>query len=143
MRRRFSLCDILEREVWVPHQRRTIQPSSLSKMACPASSLGLQGLPYEMMANIVMSLSIEEIFDLSLCCRHFQYLITEDSFCKSIVHVSRPQLTRNIQRADFLCRQKHSSPLRCSKQSVTVAMRERCDDWPKDEEPSPKLAPMS
>lgn len=50
---------------------------------------GLQTLPYEMMANVAMSLSIEEVFDLSLCSRHFQYIITEDSFCKAIVLVSR------------------------------------------------------
>ncbi|KAK8139782.1 F-box protein [Apiospora sp. TS-2023a] len=54
------------------------------------SSSGLQKLPYEMMANIAMSLSIEEVFDLSLCSRHFQYIITEDSFCKAIVLAKAP-----------------------------------------------------
>jgi hypothetical protein len=53
------------------------------------SSSGLKNLPYEMMANIAMRLSIEEVFDLSLCSRHFQYIITEDSFSKVIVLVSR------------------------------------------------------
>ncbi|KAK7928453.1 F-box protein [Apiospora marii] len=54
------------------------------------SSPGLTKLPYEMMANIAMSLSIEEVFDLSLCSRHFHYIITEDSFCKAIVLAKAP-----------------------------------------------------
>ncbi|KAK7937591.1 uncharacterized protein PG986_014459 [Apiospora aurea] len=58
-------------------------------MVWPPSS-GLKKLPYEMMANIAMSLTIEEVFDLSLCCRHFQYLITENSFCKVVVCEKAP-----------------------------------------------------
>ncbi|CAJ2502817.1 Uu.00g102110.m01.CDS01 [Anthostomella pinea] len=46
---------------------------------------GLQKLPYEIMAYIVRDLEIGEIFDLSRCCRHFQYLVREESFCKAIV----------------------------------------------------------
>ncbi|KAK8048962.1 hypothetical protein PG994_010692 [Apiospora phragmitis] len=57
---------------------------SETSMVWPLSS-ALKKLPYEMMANIAMSLTLEEIFDLSLCCRHFRYLIIEDSFCKAIV----------------------------------------------------------
>ncbi|KAK7969633.1 F-box protein [Apiospora saccharicola] len=54
------------------------------------SSSGLTKLPYEIMANIAMRLGIEEVFDLSLCCRHFQYLITEDNFAKPIVRTKAP-----------------------------------------------------
>ncbi|KAI6082423.1 hypothetical protein F4821DRAFT_214923 [Hypoxylon rubiginosum] len=46
---------------------------------------GLQRLPYEIMAHIVKYLDIDEIFDLSLSCNHFQYLVREESFCKAIV----------------------------------------------------------
>ncbi|KAI0836078.1 hypothetical protein F5Y06DRAFT_305416 [Hypoxylon sp. FL0890] len=45
----------------------------------------LQHLPYEMMARIVVYLDVAEIFDLSLCCRQFQYLVREQSFCKAII----------------------------------------------------------
>ncbi|KAK8056874.1 hypothetical protein PG993_002101 [Apiospora rasikravindrae] len=58
-------------------------------MVSPPSS-GLKKLPYELMANIAMGLAIEEVFDLSLCCRHFQYLITENSFCKVIICEKAP-----------------------------------------------------
>ncbi|KAI5858188.1 hypothetical protein GGS23DRAFT_335854 [Durotheca rogersii] len=51
----------------------------------PRSTSGLQRLPYEIMAYIASYLDIDEIFDLSLCCYHFQYLMREESFCKAIV----------------------------------------------------------
>ena len=112
-------------------------------VAWPSSS-GLQKLPYEMMANVATSLSLEDVFDLSLCCRHFQYLITEDSFAKRIIRVSYSQLVAATSRqlTYFLSRPRHNSHLRRSKQKLTVAMPERCGDWSKDEEPSQKPAPM-
>lgn len=49
---------------------------------------GLQRLPYEIMAYIVKHLDIDEVFDLSLSSRHFQYLVREERFCKAIITVS-------------------------------------------------------
>ncbi|KAK8009778.1 CHY zinc finger domain-containing protein [Apiospora arundinis] len=46
-----------------------------------------------------MSLSIEEIFDFSLCCRHFQFLVTDDSFCKTIVRAKIP-FSLEVQQAE-------------------------------------------
>ncbi|KAK8872919.1 f-box domain containing protein [Apiospora arundinis] len=76
----------------------TLSSKNDAMVVWPSSS-GLQKLPYEMMANIAMSLSIEEIFDLSLCCRHFQYLVTEDSFCKHIVR-AKAQFSLEAQQAE-------------------------------------------
>ncbi|KAI1662636.1 hypothetical protein F4813DRAFT_378216 [Daldinia decipiens] len=45
----------------------------------------LQRLPYEIMSYIVNYLDIDEIFDLSLTCRYFQYLVREERFCKAII----------------------------------------------------------
>ncbi|KAI0179107.1 hypothetical protein GGR52DRAFT_534844 [Hypoxylon sp. FL1284] len=53
-------------------------------VALPRTS-GLQRLPYEIMAYIVGYLDIDEIFDLSLSCQHFQYLVREERFCKTII----------------------------------------------------------
>ncbi|KAK8092329.1 uncharacterized protein PG998_014964 [Apiospora kogelbergensis] len=52
------------------------------------------------MANVATSLSIEEIFDLSLSCRHFQYLITEDSFAKHIIR-AKAQFSLEAQQAEI------------------------------------------
>ncbi|KAK8073357.1 hypothetical protein PG994_004256 [Apiospora phragmitis] len=65
-------------------------PSRSDTMVVWPSSSGLTKLPYEMMANIAMRLGIEEVFDLSLCSRHFQYLVTEDNFCKPIIRTKAP-----------------------------------------------------
>ncbi|KAK8095558.1 hypothetical protein PG999_013580 [Apiospora kogelbergensis] len=53
-----------------------------------------------MMANVATSLSLEDVFDLSLCCRHFQYLITEDSFAKRIIH-AKAQFSLEAQQAEI------------------------------------------
>ena len=122
-------------------KRLAIPGGSKNGVSTPTS--GLQKLPYEIMANVATSLSIEEIFDLSLSCRHFQYLITEDSFAKHIIRVSYSQLAaKTFRAAYFSSRQKHNSHLRRSKQKLTASMPGRCDDWSKDEEPSQKLVPM-
>ncbi|KAI0005635.1 hypothetical protein F4779DRAFT_47366 [Xylariaceae sp. FL0662B] len=46
---------------------------------------GLQRLPYEIMAYIVQDLTIDDIFNLSLCSHHFQYVVREESLCKAII----------------------------------------------------------
>ncbi|KAI1140418.1 hypothetical protein F5Y05DRAFT_317061 [Hypoxylon sp. FL0543] len=59
---------------------------------------GLQRLPYEIIASIVKHLDIEEIFDLSLCSRHFQYLVREERFCKAII-IAKASYTLEAQEA--------------------------------------------
>lgn len=49
---------------------------------------GLQKLPYELIAYIVEDLDVEDVFNWSLCSRHFQYIIREDRFCKPVILVS-------------------------------------------------------
>ncbi|KAI1751292.1 hypothetical protein F4782DRAFT_505318 [Xylaria castorea] len=51
---------------------------------------GLQRLPYELVAYIVEDLDIEDIFNWSLCNKHFQYLIRENRFCKRVVTTKVP-----------------------------------------------------
>ncbi|KAH9900123.1 hypothetical protein F4778DRAFT_157458 [Xylariomycetidae sp. FL2044] len=58
---------------------------------------GLQRMPYEIMAYITSHLDIEEIFDLSLCSHHFQYLVREENFCKSTVMAKAPHALEAIQ----------------------------------------------
>ncbi|KAK8120420.1 hypothetical protein PG999_004540 [Apiospora kogelbergensis] len=52
--------------------RGTPPDDGSTKATLPPPGL-IQRLPYELIANIAMSLSIEEIFDFSLCCRHFYF----------------------------------------------------------------------
>ncbi|KAI0095444.1 hypothetical protein F4814DRAFT_182122 [Daldinia grandis] len=59
-------------------------PKSLLTTTPPRVS-NLQRLPYEIMAYIMNYLDIDEIFDLSLSCRHFQYLVREERFCRAII----------------------------------------------------------
>ncbi|KAI1113019.1 hypothetical protein F5Y14DRAFT_419340 [Nemania sp. NC0429] len=51
---------------------------------------GLLRLPYELVAYIVRSLGIDDVFSFSLCCKHFQYIIREDRFCKPVVMTKVP-----------------------------------------------------
>ncbi|KAK5628798.1 hypothetical protein RRF57_004513 [Xylaria bambusicola] len=51
---------------------------------------GLQRLPYELVAYIVQELDIEDVFNWSLCCKHFQYIIRDDHFCKPVVTTKVP-----------------------------------------------------
>ncbi|KAI1502810.1 hypothetical protein F5X99DRAFT_377538 [Biscogniauxia marginata] len=46
---------------------------------------GIQRLPYEIMAYIIMELDIVEIFDFSRCAPHFRYLVQEENICKAVV----------------------------------------------------------
>ncbi|KAI1389798.1 uncharacterized protein F4822DRAFT_214184 [Hypoxylon trugodes] len=55
------------------------------QLITPPRTPGLQRLPYEIMAYIVKYLTIDQIFNLSLCSRHFQYLVREESFCRAIM----------------------------------------------------------
>ncbi|KAI0896773.1 hypothetical protein F4806DRAFT_441135 [Annulohypoxylon nitens] len=48
---------------------------------------GLQRLPYEIIAYIVKYLDIDDVFMLSLCSRHFQYLVREERFCKTLINM--------------------------------------------------------
>ncbi|KAI0114504.1 hypothetical protein GGR51DRAFT_546607 [Nemania sp. FL0031] len=50
----------------------------------------LQRLPYELVAYIVESLDIEDVFNWSLCSKHFEYIIREDRFCKPVVAAKVP-----------------------------------------------------
>ncbi|KAI8946588.1 hypothetical protein F4801DRAFT_55162 [Xylaria longipes] len=51
---------------------------------------GLFRLPYELVAYVVENLDIEDIFNWSLCNKHFRYLISEDRFCKRVVMTKVP-----------------------------------------------------
>ncbi|KAI0455874.1 hypothetical protein F5B21DRAFT_523114 [Xylaria acuta] len=51
---------------------------------------GLQRLPYELVAYIVEYLEVEDVFNWSLCSKHFQYIIREDRFCKRVVMTKVP-----------------------------------------------------
>ncbi|KAI1315046.1 hypothetical protein F5Y16DRAFT_406985 [Xylariaceae sp. FL0255] len=45
----------------------------------------IQGLPYELVAYVVQDLDIEDVFNLSLTNKHFQYIIRQDNFCKPVI----------------------------------------------------------
>ncbi|KAI0509440.1 hypothetical protein F5B22DRAFT_658181 [Xylaria bambusicola] len=51
---------------------------------------GLQRLPYELVAYVVQELDIEDVYHWSLCCKHFQYIIRDDHFCKPVVATKVP-----------------------------------------------------
>ncbi|KAK8002293.1 peptide transporter [Apiospora arundinis] len=53
-----------------------------------------------MVVNVATSLSIEESFDLSLCCHHFRYLITEDRFCKKVIR-AKAKFSLEAREAGF------------------------------------------
>ncbi|KAI1211780.1 uncharacterized protein F4807DRAFT_419022 [Annulohypoxylon truncatum] len=61
--------------------------ASKSIVVTPQRTSGLQRLPYEIMAYIVKYLDLEDIFILSLCSRHFQYLVREERFCKTLINM--------------------------------------------------------
>ncbi|KAI1418682.1 hypothetical protein F5Y13DRAFT_4710 [Hypoxylon sp. FL1857] len=69
-----------------PNDFNTLSRSvSRSQLTTFRKTSGLQRLPYEIMAYIVNYLDVDEIFDLSLCSRDFQYLVREERFCKAVI----------------------------------------------------------
>jgi len=48
---------------------------------------GLISLPYEVLANVVENISFDDAFNLGRTCKHFKYLLTEESISKTIVQV--------------------------------------------------------
>src|SRR6187402_1322318 len=50
--------------------------------------LGLISLPYEVLSNIAENISFDDVFNLGRTCKAFQFLLTEESICKSFVQVS-------------------------------------------------------
>ncbi|KAI0386612.1 hypothetical protein F5Y04DRAFT_241879 [Hypomontagnella monticulosa] len=63
----------------------------------PMRTSGLQRLPYEIMANIVGHLDIDEVFDLSRSSRHFQYLVREERFCRAIITAKASHTTEALE----------------------------------------------
>ena len=49
--------------------------------------LDLISLPYEVLSNIVDNINFDDVINLGLACKHFKYLLTEESISKSIVQV--------------------------------------------------------
>jgi hypothetical protein len=77
--------------------------------------LCLTSLPYEVLSNIVGNINFDDIFNLALTCKHFKYLLTEESICKLIVQVSHLDgISRysQTQAADTDCRQKWDIPMK-------------------------------
>jgi hypothetical protein len=50
----------------------------------------LISLPYEVLSNIIENISFDDVFNLARTCKHFKYLLTEESISKSIIQVSKP-----------------------------------------------------
>ncbi|KAI0885633.1 uncharacterized protein GGS22DRAFT_199850 [Annulohypoxylon maeteangense] len=61
--------------------------TSKKLVVIPQRTSGLQRLPYEIIAYIVKYLDIDDVFHLSLCSRHFQYLVREERFCKTLINI--------------------------------------------------------
>ncbi|KAI1306207.1 hypothetical protein F5Y03DRAFT_394752 [Xylaria venustula] len=78
-------------------------------MTTPFGISGLQRLPYELVACIVEGLDIEDIFHWSLCSKHFQYIIREDRFCKTVITTKLP---RTLEARDSLQTGRFSRALR-------------------------------
>ncbi|KAI1270004.1 hypothetical protein F5Y18DRAFT_434434 [Xylariaceae sp. FL1019] len=51
----------------------------------------LQCLPYELVAYVVRDLDVDDVFNWSLCSKHFQYIIREDRFCKPVIMAKAPR----------------------------------------------------
>ncbi|KAI1331905.1 hypothetical protein F5Y16DRAFT_246841 [Xylariaceae sp. FL0255] len=60
---------------------------------------GLQRLPYELVAYVVQDLDIEDVFNLSLSSKHFQYIIQEDRFCKPVI-MTKASYTLEAEEAE-------------------------------------------
>lgn len=51
------------------------------------STPGFQRLPYEILTFIVRDLTLEDIYDLSRTCHHFQYLVREENLARMLLRV--------------------------------------------------------
>ncbi|RYP18953.1 hypothetical protein DL765_003631 [Monosporascus sp. GIB2] len=63
----------------------------------------LQRLPYEIIGLIVQNLDLEDVFELSLCSRDFQYLIRDERFCRAVITAKAPYAleAREAERTGF------------------------------------------
>jgi hypothetical protein len=84
---------------------------------------GLITLPYEVLSNIIENISFDDVFHLAQTCKHFKYLLTEESISKSIVQVSKlsvwghargvmVQSDMRLAAADTVHRQKFLIPMK-------------------------------
>lgn len=48
----------------------------------------MQRLPIEIMTYIANSLNLHDIFNLSLACKQFRYLVDNDDICRAALEVS-------------------------------------------------------
>jgi hypothetical protein len=60
----------------VVHSHSTLDVMSIAK------------LPYELVSYVVQHLDLEDVRNLSLTCRRFQYLVHEENIAKAILNVS-------------------------------------------------------
>ncbi|KAJ3570003.1 hypothetical protein NPX13_g5884 [Xylaria arbuscula] len=70
---------------------------------------GLQRLPYELVSYVVQQLDIEDVFNWALCCKHFQYIIRDDQFCKPVVTAKVPH---TLEAQEALTTGRYSRALR-------------------------------
>ena len=49
--------------------------------------MSLRHLPYEIVFYVAQQLDLEDVYNLSLTCRQFQYLAKEDNICKAVLEV--------------------------------------------------------
>ncbi|RYP78400.1 hypothetical protein DL771_000585 [Monosporascus sp. 5C6A] len=63
----------------------------------------LQRLPYEIIGFIVQNLDLQDVFELSLCSRDFQYLIRDERFCRTVIAAKAPYAleAREAKRTGF------------------------------------------
>ncbi|KXH54458.1 F-box domain-containing protein [Colletotrichum salicis] len=74
----------------------------------------MQRLPIEIMTYIVNSLNLHDIFNLSLACRQFRYLVDNDDICRAALETHAPY------SAEFQAARSSKQYARCLRQLVKL-----------------------
>ncbi|KAK1543473.1 F-box domain-containing protein [Colletotrichum paranaense] len=74
----------------------------------------MQRLPIEIMTYIANSLNLHDIFNLSLACRQFRYLVSNDDICRAALETHAPY------SADFLAARSSKQYARCLRRLVKL-----------------------
>lgn len=50
--------------------------------------MSIRRLPFEIVIYVVGNLGLSDVYNLSLTCRHFLFLVTDERLCKALLEVS-------------------------------------------------------
>ena len=87
--------------------------------------MSLRHLPYEIVFYVAQQLDLEDVYNLSLTCRQFQYLAKEDNICKAVLEVRFRKLDAHWQIHSYTLVQDSANDVRRSQRRLRLPKQRR------------------